>query len=618
VARWRVAYDPKTDGPVYAAEPGFGHALLASAMTYAFDDLRVSASLWERGQGWLPLRIHPNTVRFELEHGVEGRNLYNDRCIARVLATKRTLRGEHQGYFDLFVPVLVEGAVEAIIITGPFLRARPDSVTILAHWRRLTHRRGHPADPEFAWFLSALQSVLVLQGRDASRFQRLVECMARLFSGRGDAAKVANRASVLRAELQPVRFVERMWEAVHTILDERSSRTWFNMHRTVELRRLGPTRIADHVLVGLASNLRAGDDPVDEVVRREALQRSAVKLAQQMGEMLVGKVGDRGVVFLSGSSSSSQAKRSRLLEIADRAAKLGRRDFALALHFGAASAPGSQPLSRAYLAALSAAEAAFTRGERFVISDPRSAYRTPSLRELRRELSSMVEERPDLLGPRFERYLEAVSARFGDRVEAARVHLEVVFDGLSEPLFRAGAMDPRTLGALSDALDRSASHAESISELRAFYRQAVSDLAEAVKRPVAARRDRTLRVALEYIHQHYTESLRLEQVARVAGFAPGHFSKLFIRREDMPFERYVRALRLERAKQLLADTDLDSTRIAELSGFGNGPYFCRVFRKAVGATPLEYRKRPRKYWPDRLERTNENTRRSKEPRRRVG
>jgi len=618
VPRWRVAYDPKTDGPVYSAVEGFGHALLASVVTYAFDDLRVSASLWEPGQGWLPLRIHPSTTRFELEHGVEGRNAYNDRCIARVFSTKKTVRGEHLGYSDLFVPVLVQGSVEAIIITGPFLRTRPTSSSILEKWRHLTGRRGHPADPEFAWYFAALEGMLVLEGAQATRYQQLVECMARLFSGRGDAGEDANRASALRAKLQPVRFVERMWEAVRTILDERSSRTWFNVHSTVELRRLGPTRISDHVLVGLASNQKPEDDLVREAVRREGLQRAAVTLTQQMGEMLAGQVGDRGIVFLSGASGSAQHKRQRLFQIAERAAKLARKDFGFALHFGGASAPGSQPLSRGYLAALAAAEAAFSRRERFVMSDTNAARTAPSLRELRRELGPIVEEQPSLIGPRFERYLEAVSVRFGDRVESARAHLEVVYGTLSDPLVHSGAIDARTLGALCDALDRSASHARSMSDLCAFYRRAVADLSEAVKRPVAARRDRTLRVAVEYIHQHYTEPLRLEQVARVAGFAPGHFSKLFISREDMPFEQYVRALRLERAKHLLADTVLDSTRIAELSGFGTAQYFCRVFRKEVGTTPLEYRKRPRKDWPHRFESANGNTRKSKEGRNRAG
>src|SRR6185436_4981856 len=98
-------------------------------------------------------------------------------------------------------------------------------------------------------------------------------------------------------------------------------------------------------------------DPVEEAVRRDALQRGAVQLTQQMGEMLAGQVGDRGVVFLSGAGGSAQHRRNRLIEIAERAAKLARRDFGFSLHFGAAAAPGSQPLSRGYSAALAAAEA---------------------------------------------------------------------------------------------------------------------------------------------------------------------------------------------------------------------------------------------------------------------
>ena len=57
----------------------------------------------------------------------------------------------------------------------------------------------------------------------------------------------------------------------------------------------------------------------------------------------------------------------------------------------------------------------------------------------------------------------------------------------------------------------------------------------------------------------------------------------------MPFEQYVRALRLERAKQLLSSTELNATRVAELSGFNSSQYFSRVFRNKLGVTPLEFR-----------------------------
>jgi two-component system response regulator YesN len=57
----------------------------------------------------------------------------------------------------------------------------------------------------------------------------------------------------------------------------------------------------------------------------------------------------------------------------------------------------------------------------------------------------------------------------------------------------------------------------------------------------------------------------------------------------MTFERYLRQLRIERAKQLLVSTDLDMQRVAQLSGLGTRQYLARMFRRVLGMTPLEYR-----------------------------
>ena len=85
---------------------------------------------------------------------------------------------------------------------------------------------------------------------------------------------------------------------------------------------------------------------------------------------------------------------------------------------------------------------------------------------------------------------------------------------------------------------------------------------------MSARRDRSLRGALEYIHQHYGERLELPKVARVAGFTPKYFSQLFHERRN-DFRGYLAKLRFERAKQLLSGTDLTVTRVAELSGYAS-------------------------------------------------
>ena len=122
----------------------------------------------------------------------------------------------------------------------------------------------------------------------------------------------------------------------------------------------------------------------------------------------------------------------------------------------------------------------------------------------------------------------------------------------------------------------------------------MSDLAEALEHPVAARHDRSLRRALDHIRQHFTEPLSVPRVAKIAGVSPAYFSKLFHRREGTTFERYVASLRIERARRLLVTTDHTVVRVARLCGFRSSAHFCRAFRRAVGRTPLGHREHARR------------------------
>ena len=112
-----------------------------------------------------------------------------------------------------------------------------------------------------------------------------------------------------------------------------------------------------------------------------------------------------------------------------------------------------------------------------------------------------------------------------------------------------------------------------------------------MQRPTAARTERGTRSALAFIREHLGEPLSLARVARVAGFAPDYFSRLFKKSEGVPFGRYLQNLRVERAKQMLSRTALTVEQVQRLSGFQNRPYFHRLFRHAVGMTPIEYRNR---------------------------
>lgn len=343
---------------------------------------------------------------------------------------------------------------------------------------------------------------------------------------------------------------------------------------------------------------------MDTAIRRDAFQRAAVDWAYQLGDLVGGRVGDHGVVFLSASGGSAPRRKQRFLQIAERVRAFAKKQFGFVMHFGAAWSAGSASLPSVYQIAIGTAETALARGIPIAFAEPNAMLGRSSLRHLREQLARAVEEQPQQLGARFERYLETVTAAGALSVDTARGQLEAGFERMADPLLRSGALDPKSFEAFAATLDRSAERARTLNDLFAAYRTVVSDMESAMRRPVSARQDRSLRRAVEYVKEHYAEPLSSEQVARVAGFTRTYFSKLFRERERTTFEEYVQSLRVERAKQLLADTDLNVRRVAELSGFSSPQYLWRVFQRTLSTTPRAYREQK----PSRARRTRGNAR----------
>ncbi|BBW97752.1 helix-turn-helix domain-containing protein [Geobacillus icigianus] len=97
--------------------------------------------------------------------------------------------------------------------------------------------------------------------------------------------------------------------------------------------------------------------------------------------------------------------------------------------------------------------------------------------------------------------------------------------------------------------------------------------------------------AKEYIDRRYAEPLTLEEVAEQAGMSPYYFSKLFKEQFGITFIDYVTNVRIERAKEALARTDLSLKEICFSIGYNDPNYFSRVFKKQTGLSPSEYRKK---------------------------
>lgn len=100
----------------------------------------------------------------------------------------------------------------------------------------------------------------------------------------------------------------------------------------------------------------------------------------------------------------------------------------------------------------------------------------------------------------------------------------------------------------------------------------------------------TVAAALSYMEAHFTEAITIEEVAAAMFLSPAHFREVFAQVMGRAPRDYLRLLRVERARTLLATTDSPVTEIGLASGLGEAAYFARVFRAETGMTPREYRR----------------------------
>ena len=97
--------------------------------------------------------------------------------------------------------------------------------------------------------------------------------------------------------------------------------------------------------------------------------------------------------------------------------------------------------------------------------------------------------------------------------------------------------------------------------------------------------------ALQYIEEHFSSDLSREEVARAAGLSLSHFSRLIRIKTGWSFTGCLTRVRVEHACQSLVHTQASLAAIALACGFGDQSYFSRVFRKQMGETPGDYRRR---------------------------
>ncbi len=156
-------------------------------------------------------------------------------------------------------------------------------------------------------------------------------------------------------------------------------------------------------------------------------------------------------------------------------------------------------------------------------------------------------------------------------------------------LQKSGITPPGGPG-FSERFHRYASRCGTVQLLFEYLSKLVGESLSEIKKEKKQQDLKPIRLAKQYIQEHYMKQVSLDEVSSYVGFSAAYFSTLFKRESGENFLDYVTEIRMGRAKALLKETNLNVAVICEQVGYSDLKHFTKSFRNSTGLKPNEYRK----------------------------
>jgi AraC family transcriptional regulator len=183
-------------------------------------------------------------------------------------------------------------------------------------------------------------------------------------------------------------------------------------------------------------------------------------------------------------------------------------------------------------------------------------------------------------------FFEEVSADTG--VDAARIEIENVFGVRDPQIEQVGRLLLSELedgGLMGDLYAQSLTNVLMIHLLRHHSSLGPREARKIARGYKGALSRRTLRSVVDYVGDNLVHDLTLDELAGVAHMSPYHFSRRFKRSTGLSPHQYVVRRRVERAKELLINTELTLHEVALSVGFADQSHLAKHTKRLLGVSP---------------------------------
>lgn len=174
-----------------------------------------------------------------------------------------------------------------------------------------------------------------------------------------------------------------------------------------------------------------------------------------------------------------------------------------------------------------------------------------------------------------------------DDITMIKKYYADLYGQITEKIIRAFFSTDLKLLPMSQAIDN-IQQANYLYEIIRFLSEQCTKMMEATGTPTG---ETIINDIIYYINHNYTSNIKLETIAPLFGYNSAYLGKIFTKAVGEPFNTYVDKKRIEAAKELLQSGNCKVYEVSEKIGYTNVDYFHKKFRKYVGESPAEYRKR---------------------------